>query len=53
VPYHALPRLHEAIRSQCPAPYPSVWAAWAEILPALLKQSKNERYQVDRPLPVA
>lgn len=53
VPYHQLPKLHEAIRSQCPAPYPSVWAAWKEILPALWRQSRDGRYQVNRPIPAS
>jgi fatty acid desaturase len=52
VPYHRLPELHEAIKSQCPPVYPSVWAAWREVLPALWKQSRDESYQVNRSVPV-
>ena len=48
VPYHRLPDLHEAIKSQCPLVYPSVWAAWREVLPALWKQSRDVSYQVNR-----
>ena len=33
IPYHALPRLHEKIKSQCPVPYASTIAAYREILP--------------------
>jgi fatty acid desaturase len=51
VPYHALPRLHELIRSDCPPPYPSCWAAYREIIPALLRQRHDPRWQVTRPLP--
>jgi fatty acid desaturase len=51
VPYHALPGLHEAIRAQCPAPYPSLWAAYREVLPAMWKQSRDAGYTVSRPVP--
>ena len=51
VPYHALPRLHEAIKGDCPPPYTSCWAAYREILPALFKQVKNPRWYVVRKLP--
>jgi fatty acid desaturase len=53
LPFHALPRLHEAIRAQCPPAYPSLWACWREILPALLQQRRDASYAVDRPLPGA
>jgi fatty acid desaturase len=51
VPYHALPRLHEAVRADTPAAYPSTIAAYAEIIPTLLRQSRDPSYHVDRPLP--
>lgn len=51
VPYHALPRLHEAIRQDCPAPYSSLFVAWCEIIPAVLKQVKDPTYYVKRQLP--
>jgi fatty acid desaturase/NAD(P)H-flavin reductase/nitrite reductase/ring-hydroxylating ferredoxin subunit len=51
VPYHALPSLHAAIRSGCPPPYPSLWDAWKEIAPALLRQVKDPAYHVKRVLP--
>ena len=38
VPYHALPKLHEAIKADCPPPYPSTLAAYREIMPALARQ---------------
>ncbi|MBV1704114.1 MAG: fatty acid desaturase family protein [Hyphomicrobiales bacterium] len=50
-PYHALPRLHEAIKADCPPPYPSTWAAYREIVPALLRQARDPRYHVKRELP--
>ena len=48
VPYHALPALHEAIKDDCPPPYPSIWAAYREIIPALLKQRHDPAYFVRR-----
>ena len=51
VPYHALPRLHEAIRHDCPPPYPSLFAAYREIIPAVLRQARDRTYFVKRELP--
>jgi fatty acid desaturase len=53
VPWHQLPKLHAAIKTQCPPVYPSVWAAWAEILPALQRQAHDASFQVTRPVPGA
>lgn len=51
VPFHALPKLHEAVKEDCPAAYPSLFAAWREIVPAILKQRKDPAYHVKRQLP--
>ena len=51
VPYHALPRLHEAIKADCPAPYKNTWEAYREIIPTLLRQVKDPTYHVVRQLP--
>ena len=51
VPYHALPRLHEAVRDDMPAAYPSLLAAWREIVPAVLRQVKDPTYCVKRRVP--
>lgn len=51
VPYHALPALHEAIKAECPDPYPSILAAYREIIPALLKQLRDPTYHIVRELP--
>ena len=51
VPYHALPKLHEAIKADCPAPYPSSIAAYREIIPTLFRQLKDPTYFVRRELP--
>jgi fatty acid desaturase len=51
VPYHALPRLHAAIKADCPTPYPSTIAAYREIIPALLRQVREPAWFVVRELP--
>ena len=53
VPFHQLKRLHEAVKPQLPAPYPSLWSALKEVLPALRKQATDETYCVRRDLPIA
>ena len=53
VPYHALPKLHAVMRDDCPTPYPSLLSAWREIVPALLRQTKDPAYHVKRKLPAA
>jgi fatty acid desaturase len=50
-PYHALPLLHDTIRADCPPPYPSMWSAYREFLPALYRQWRDPSYHVRRPLP--
>ncbi len=51
VPYHALPRLHAAIKADCPPPYRSTIEAYREIIPALLRQRRDPNYFVQRQLP--
>jgi len=51
VPYHNLPKLHELVKPDMPAPYTSLWNAWREIVPALLRQRKDPGYCVERKLP--
>ena len=51
VPYHALPRLHELVKADMPKPYGSIWEAWSELLPAVLRQRKEPAYHVKRQLP--
>jgi Na(+)-translocating NADH:ubiquinone oxidoreductase F subunit len=53
VPYHALPRLHEVVKSDMPTPYPSLIAAWREIIPAVLRQVRDPAHHVKRVLPDA
>ncbi len=51
VPYHRLPEMHAAIKDQCPPVYPSVWACYREMIPAILRQLKEPDWYVERPLP--
>lgn len=51
VPYHALPKLHELVKSDMPKPYSSIAEAWCELLPALLRQVKDPGWHVKRQLP--
>jgi fatty acid desaturase len=51
VPYHALPALHAAIKGDCPPAYPSLFAAYREIIPAVLRQVREPGYHVVRVLP--
>ncbi len=51
VPYHALPKLHAAVKDDCAVPYSSLFAAWCEIVPTVLKQVKDPGYHVKRQLP--
>lgn len=52
VPYHALPRLHEAIKAQTPPAYPNLWSVYKEMVPALIKQATEDPdYHIVRPLP--
>jgi len=51
VPYHALPTLHAEFKADMPPPYPGLWAAYREIIPALLRQVKEPTWFVPRNLP--
>lgn len=51
VPYHALPRLHELIRHDLPEPNPSMWHAYREVWPVVLRQLRYEDFYLVRELP--
>ena len=51
VPYHAMAKLHAAVKDDCPTPYPSLFSAWREIAPTILRQVKDPVYHVKRRLP--
>ncbi len=51
VPYHALPGLHALIRDDLPAANPSIWHAYREVWPILLRQLRYEDASLVRALP--
>jgi len=51
VPFYNLPKLHEMIKADCPPAYAGVWAAWKEIVPALIRQRREPSWYVVRELP--
>ncbi len=51
VPYHNLAKLHELVKHDVPPPYHGLVEAWREIIPALIRESKDPDYFVQRPLP--
>ena len=48
VPYHALPKLHEMIKHDLPAPNRSILEGYREMIPAFLRQLRNEDYFLKR-----
>ena len=51
-PFHALPKLHEAVKDQMPPPYKGLCACYKEMIPALIKQATGDPgYQIMRPIP--
>jgi Na+-transporting NADH:ubiquinone oxidoreductase subunit F len=53
VPYHALPRLHAVVKDDCPEPYPGLISAWREIVPTIIRQTRDPAHHVKRRLPEA
>jgi fatty acid desaturase len=51
VPYHALPQLHAMIKHDLPAPNPSIFDGYREMVPAFIRQLRNEDYFLKRELP--
>ncbi len=51
VPYHALKALHEELKPFSPPAYRSVFHAYAEIIPAIIRQIREPGWAVERPLP--
>ncbi len=51
VPWHRLPKLHAVIKDQCPPAYPSLWACYRDIIPALRRQLTDPAWYIRRPLP--
>jgi fatty acid desaturase len=53
VPYHALPKLHAELHEDLPTPCRSSIAAYREILPALLRQTRDPEYYLEPQLPAS
>ena len=51
IPYHRLPELHEELKHDLAPAYPSIWAAYRELVPAVLHQLKDPTHYVRRELP--
>ena len=51
VPYHALPALHDAVKHDLPAANPSLWHAWSEIVPCVLRQLRDPNHCIRPELP--
>ncbi len=51
VPYHALGKLHELMKADCPPAYNGLVEAYREVIPALIRQAKDPNYCIQRPLP--
>lgn len=51
VPYHALPKLHELIKHDLPPANPSIYSAFREMVPAVLRQRREPGYYLRRALP--
>ena len=52
VPYHALPQLHEMIKHDLPVANRSIIDGYREMVPAFLRQLRNEDYFLKRELPL-
>jgi fatty acid desaturase len=51
VPFHALPKLHLRIQKDLPRPYNGLLDAFKEIVPVLIRQSRDASYFLVRELP--
>ena len=52
VPYHALPALHEELKPYMPPPATSIFAAYREIIPAILRQRREPLWHIEPKLPM-
>jgi fatty acid desaturase len=52
VPFHALPRLHRAIKDQCPTPTNGVFGALREIIIMIRQQQTDAGFTTPRGLTV-
>lgn len=53
IPFHALRKMHLKIRDQLPASYPSLIAAYREMVPIMLRQQRDPDYHLTPKLPAS
>jgi len=51
VPSYNLPKLHTMIKDQTPPAKKGLWGAYSEIIPAIIKQSKDPNYKISLSVP--
>jgi fatty acid desaturase len=51
VPFHALPKLHQRVRNDLPYTYSGLFDAFREIVPVLIRQSRDANYFMLREIP--
>lgn len=51
VPFHSLPKLHERVQGSLPHTYSGLIDAFREIVPVLIRQSRDANYFILRPVP--
>ena len=51
VPYYSLPELHELVKQDMPAPNPSLWDAYKEMMVAVMRQRREPGYYFIPELP--
>jgi fatty acid desaturase len=51
VPAYNLKKLHDVLKEQMPPPKNGFWDAYKEIIPTIIKQSKNPNYILKVDLP--
>ena len=52
VPFYNLPKLHKLIKNQLPESNKGLIDAYIEIIPAIIKQSKDTSYNIEKILPL-
>ena len=51
IPFYNLPKLHKLIKNQLPKSNNGLIDAYKEIIPAMIKQSKDSSYNIEKILP--
>ena len=51
VPFYNLPKIHDLIKEQCPPANKSLFDGLREMIPAILRQTKDPKYYIKKKLP--